>query len=61
MEPVEIFDGEIKVDWDLLRVMSETSTETCVYKCKKCGASFFNKNYYGKYPMCDKHMLKTPK
>ena len=44
-----------------LRVMSEKSTETCVYKCKKCGVSFFNKNYYGKYPMCDKHMLKTPK
>ena len=61
MEPVEIFDGEIKVNWDLLKVMSETSVENCMYKCKKCGASFFNKNYYGNYPLCDKHMLKVPK
>jgi len=27
--------------------------------CKKCKLQFFNKNYRGKYPLCDKHRNNT--
>lgn len=60
MEPVEISEGNIVVDWDALKEMSK-KTEKNVFYCKKCGASFFNKNYHGNYPLCNKHMLKDVK
>lgn len=60
MEPVEISEGNIVVDWDAIKDMSK-KTETKSFNCKKCGVSFFNKNYHGKYPLCDKHILKTVK
>lgn len=60
MDPVEISEGHIKVDWDALKDMS-SKTETVNFKCKKCGICFFNKNYQGNYPLCDKHMLKKVK
>jgi hypothetical protein len=27
--------------------------------CKKCGIEFFNKKYYGNFPLCDKHRNNT--
>tara|TARA_B100000902_G_C27189129_1_gene852957 strand:- start:349 stop:546 length:198 start_codon:yes stop_codon:yes gene_type:complete len=27
--------------------------------CKKCKLQFFNKNYHGNYPLCDKHRNNT--
>ena len=27
--------------------------------CKKCKLQFFNKNYQGNYPLCDKHRNNT--
>tara|TARA_B110000971_G_scaffold221962_1_gene271952 strand:+ start:630 stop:812 length:183 start_codon:yes stop_codon:yes gene_type:complete len=60
MDPVKISGDKIEVDWDILKNMSN-KTEDVVFKCKKCGASFFNKNYHGNYPLCDKHMLKDVK
>tara|TARA_B100000768_G_scaffold152351_1_gene147969 strand:+ start:23 stop:205 length:183 start_codon:yes stop_codon:yes gene_type:complete len=60
MDPVEISEGLIKVDWDALKDMSK-KTHTPQFKCKKCGISFFNKNYHGNFPLCDKHMLKEIK
>ena len=27
--------------------------------CKKCKLQFFNKNYLGNYPLCDKHRNNT--
>lgn len=60
MEPVEISEGHIKVDWDAIKDMSK-KTVTKRFDCKKCGVSFFNKNYHGNYPLCDKHMFKEIK
>lgn len=60
MEPVEISEGNLVVDWGALKEMSK-KTEKNVFYCKKCGTSFFNKNYYGNYPLCNKHMLKDVK
>tara|TARA_B100000768_G_C11280721_1_gene378432 strand:- start:1162 stop:1344 length:183 start_codon:yes stop_codon:yes gene_type:complete len=57
MDPVKILGDEIKIDWDAIKDMSK-KTETQAHICKKCGCSFFNKNYHGNYPLCDKHMLK---
>jgi len=60
MDPVELSEGLIKVDWDMLIDMSKKN-EKNVFKCKKCGISFFNKNYHGNYPLCDKHVFKDTK
>jgi hypothetical protein len=60
MDPVKISGDEIEVDWDALKDMSN-NTETPSFKCKKCGTSFFNKNYHGTFPLCDKHILKEVK
>tara|TARA_B110001450_G_scaffold181729_1_gene169822 strand:- start:9159 stop:9341 length:183 start_codon:yes stop_codon:yes gene_type:complete len=60
MDPVEIIKGELKIDWEALKDMSN-KTDTPQFKCKKCGISFFNKNYHGNFPLCDKHMLKEVK
>ena len=27
--------------------------------CRKCKLQFFNKNYHGNYPLCDKHRNNT--
>lgn len=42
MEPVEISEGHIKVDWDAIKDMSK-KTVTKRFDCKKCGVSFLIK------------------
>ena len=55
-------DSKLKPYWHHaeLKEMSK-KTEKNVFYCKKCGTSFFNKNYHGNYPLCNKHMLKEVK
>jgi rubrerythrin len=60
MDPVKISGDKVEVDWEIIKGMIN-KTETNEFKCKKCGSIFYNKNYYGKYPLCDKHMLKKVK
>ena len=37
---------------------NETKCEDLLV-CKKCKLQFFNKNYHGNYPLCDKHRNNT--
>jgi rubrerythrin len=64
MEPIEIIGDEIKIDWNKLKIMAKDIREdvnTEVFYCKKCGESFYNRNYRGNYPLCRKHILKEVK
>jgi rubrerythrin len=54
----------MKIDWDKLKDIAKCITEnenTEVFYCKKCGSSFYNRNYRGNYPLCSKHIRKDTK
>lgn len=64
MEPIKMIENEMKIDWDKLKDMAKCITEnenTEVFYCKKCGSSFYNRNYRGNYPLCSKHVRKDTK
>lgn len=56
-----------EVDWDTIISMirsnnhdeKQKSNEMKKLVCKKCKIEFFNKNYNGNYPLCDKHRNNT--
>tara|TARA_Y100000389_G_C17467214_1_gene526748 strand:- start:1456 stop:1668 length:213 start_codon:yes stop_codon:yes gene_type:complete len=56
-----------EVDWDTIisaireinRETEEDNSEDKKLICKKCKLEFFNKNYNGNYPLCDKHRNNT--
>jgi len=56
-----------EVDWDSIITMAREEKNTqIIYSdtdkklaCKKCGIEFFNKKYYGNFPLCDKHRNNT--
>jgi len=54
-----------EVDWDSIISMcreinndKKPEISDKIY-CKKCNQGFFNKNYNGKFPLCDKHRNNT--
>jgi len=56
---IDLENGEI--NWDLIKIMAkENNVKNNVKKfhCKKCNQVFYNKNYFGRYPLCDKHKYK---
>ena len=55
-----------EVDWDtIISAFREINNQHEQKKsedlliCKKCKLQFFNKNYHGNYPLCDKHRNNT--
>ena len=58
-----------EVDWDTIisafreinRENENENEKKCedLLICKKCKLQFFNKNYHGNYPLCDKHRNNT--
>lgn len=54
-----------EVDWDTIisafREINNEKEKKCedLLICKKCKLQFFNKNYHGNYPLCDKHRNNT--
>lgn len=54
-----------EVDWDtIISMCREINNDKTVQisdkiYCKKCNQGFFNKNYYGNFPLCDKHRNNT--
>mgnify|MGYP001219561724 FL=1 len=58
-----------EVDWDtIISAFREIKQNNCENEqkkcedlliCKKCKLQFFNKNYHGNYPLCDKHRNNT--
>ena len=57
---------EQEVDWDTIISMirlnnNEKQSNNIIKKlvCKKCKLEFFNNNYHGNYPLCDKHRNNT--
>jgi hypothetical protein len=56
-----------EVDWDTIisaireinRENEQGNSEDKKLVCKKCKLEFFNKNYNGNYPLCDKHRNNT--
>jgi rubrerythrin len=53
---INLETGEIK--WDEIKKMYDNDINETVklLVCKKCGSKFYNKNYFGNYPLCKKHM-----
>tara|TARA_B000000475_G_C15956469_1_gene431006 strand:+ start:217 stop:414 length:198 start_codon:yes stop_codon:yes gene_type:complete len=51
--------------WDTIistfREINRENEKKCedLLVCKKCKLQFFNKNYQGNYPLCDKHRNNT--
>ena len=51
--------------WDIIisafREINNKKEKKCedLLICKKCKLQFFNKNYHGNYPLCDKHRNNT--
>ncbi len=53
----EIYNKYGVINWDELKKLVEISEEKeHRHECKKCGEKFFCKTYYGKYPLCKKHL-----
>lgn len=59
---------EQDVDWETIISMirsninnDEKQRDNIIKKlvCKKCKLEFFNNNYIGNYPLCDKHRNNT--
>ena len=56
-----------EVDWETIISMirlnnnDENPSKNIIKKlvCKKCKLEFFNNNYHGNYPLCDKHRNNT--
>jgi len=57
-----------EVDWDTIisaireinfNKNEDDNSEDKKLICKKCKLEFFNKNYNGNYPLCDKHRNNT--
>ena len=53
---LDLNSGEI--NWDLIKKMAKDNdidVPVKKFNCKKCGVTFYSKNYIGNYPLCIKH------